>query len=456
MDRALAIPYVPAPARQRPLPLGLVRSAGFWLAVVTLAGLGLRLAWTQTHDFFPLGGDGRWYLVVATNVAEGRGYVIDFDEHGREVVGEGEPTAFWPPGYPLALAGAIKLFGPGMQTAGLLNAAAEAATIVLIFLLGRSIAGTRAGLLAAGIYALLPEPVLSSEFAMAELPFTTLFLAALLVLVAACGPRLRPFAPLAFGLLAGLAILTRGEGLVLLPAALLFWLLRDGRGPALRSGALAVVTIALVLAPWTVRNAVVMRDFVPVSTNIGFNLRVGHSPDATGRYFWPEPIEETDSWNTLYHAMQPDEEATRSAIYTGRAFDYAWRHPADELVLAGKKLSWLFRVDPEADLVSGLSTLGATPIQPQALAGAVPLLVSTSHYGLLLLAALALPFWLRRREPKTLLLVSAVALWALFHVAFFSQPRYHLSLLPLLSIAAAWSFVQLLTMRARPPAGAAS
>jgi len=439
----VAIPTAIGRAELRTLSLSFLRSAGFWLAVVVLAGAGLRLAWTQTHDFFPLGGDGRWYLVVAANMADGRGYVIDFDEEGREVAGDGEPTAFWPPGYPLVLAGAMKLVGPGMTAVALVNVTAEAVTILLVFLLGRALAGARVGLLGAALYAVLPEPIFSAEFAMSEPAFTALFLSGLLVLAVNPGARLRPYAPLLFGLLAGLAMLTRGVGLVLLPTAALFWLLRDGPRSAGRSLLFACLGVVLLVGPWTIRNALQLHEFIPVSTNIGVNLHTGHSQDATGRFRWPEPIDESDSWNTFYHAEQPGEEARRNRIYTRRAFDYFWSHPLDELTLAGKKLYWLFRVDPQPDLVAALSTLGATPVEPPALARALPPLVMATHYTLLLLAAAALPFWIRRRQPLAATLVAVVVLWALFHVAVFAMPRYHLPLLPILSIAAAWTLAEI-------------
>jgi 4-amino-4-deoxy-L-arabinose transferase-like glycosyltransferase len=447
----LALPSAVGRARRLGLALPFARSAAFWLVVIILAGAGLRLLWTQAHDFFPLGGDGRWYLVVARNVAEGRGYVVAFDEHGREVAGAGEPTAFMPPGYPLALAGAFKVFGPGMTAATHLNIALEAATIGLVFLLGRSLANARAGLLAAALYALLPEPLFSSEFAISEFLFTTLLMAALAVLLGARRPPgLWP--AVAFGLLAGLAVLTRGQGIVLLPAAFLFWLLRDGRRPAARSLGLAIIGLLLVVGPWAVRNAIVLDGFAPVSTNAGINLRIGHSPDADGRYFWPEPIDATDGWNTLYHANQPGQEVRRSRIYTERAIDYALSHPREELALAARKLFWLFRVDPENELVDGLSTLGATPIEPALLRSAVAPLVAATHYPLLALAVLALVLWLRSRRPEALLLASVVVLWALFHVAFFAQPRYHLPLLPLFCIAAAWLLTHLPALSSPPPA----
>jgi hypothetical protein len=39
------------------------------------------------------------------------------------------------------------------------------------------------------------------------------------------------------------------------------------------------------------------------------------------------------------------------------------------------------------------------------------------------------------------LLSSVVVFYALFHVLFFAQPRFHLPLLPVLAVAAAWPLV---------------
>ncbi len=430
------------PSSTYPLSLArLLRLPLFWLAALTVLGLGLRTAWALEQDYFPLGGDGRWYLVVAKNVAEGRGYVIDWDEDGHEVPGDGEPTAFWPPGYPLLLAGAFKLLGASMTTAKLLNAALGALAIPLVFLLGRALFDERTGLLGASLFAVLPEPVISSPLVLSEFPFTVLLLAALVVLLARPSPRPRPLAPLLFGVLAGLAVLTRGQGVVLIPLAGIFWLQRDGPRAAGRSLLLVALGLALTLGPWTARNALVLDAPVPVATSVGANLRIGHGPDANGQFVWPDAIEESDGWNTLYFAMQPGQEVERNGTYTRRALDYFWTHPWDEVVLAGQKLSWLSRVDPD-QLIKQLETLGAAPVEPGGFRRALPAIVAVSHYGLLALAGLSLPFWFRARDPKAMLLVLLVLFYALFHVAFFGLPRYHLPLLPVLVLPAAWLLVR--------------
>ncbi|MDP3767873.1 MAG: glycosyltransferase family 39 protein, partial [Dehalococcoidia bacterium] len=174
------------------------------------------------QDTVPLGGDPLWYYTVARNVAEGHGYVIDHDDKGLPVPGPGEPTAFWPPGYPLALAGVYSISGPTELPGRMFNAALGVLAIPLVFLIGRAIFETRTGLWGAAVFVLLPEPIMFSSLLMSEPLFTVLFLAALLVMVRQPRVRHAPAASALFGLLAGAAILTRGPGLLLLPAAALF------------------------------------------------------------------------------------------------------------------------------------------------------------------------------------------------------------------------------------------
>jgi 4-amino-4-deoxy-L-arabinose transferase-like glycosyltransferase len=427
-------------SQRRPLAIGrLVVSTPVLLVAITLVGLGLRLAWVASEETTIVGGDPLWYHTVATNIAEGRGYVIDWTDARLEVAGPGKPTAFWPPGYPIALGGVYKAFGVDVDAAQVFNALLGALAIPLVFLLGRTLAGDRVGLVGALICALLPEPIVASVLLISEFLFTVLFLAALVVL--ARRPRgSGVWAAVAFGALAGLAVLTRGQGLVLLPVAVVFWLARDGLRSGGRSLALAALAFVLVLTPWTVRNAVVMDGFVPVATSAGINLRIGHSPDSVGNMIWPETIDETDEGSAFYYAMQPDQETRRSEIYADRAWEYAREHPSEELDLAVQKLSWLFRSDPDEWIVQ-IETLGTTPVEPEWLAEPLETVLAVSHYALLALAALSLPFWIARRGSSVVLLSSVVVFYALFHVPFFAQPRFHLPLLPVLAVAAAWPLV---------------
>ena len=125
-----------------------VSSLTLWLGGMTLLGLALRLIWVFYTDTIPLGGDPHWYYVVGINIAEGFGFVANRNELW-EIPGPGEPTAFWPPGYPFALGALFKLFGQSIPSGQVLNAVLGAATVPIVYALGKRIFDHRVGLVSA-------------------------------------------------------------------------------------------------------------------------------------------------------------------------------------------------------------------------------------------------------------------------------------------------------------------
>ena len=93
------------------------------LLLFTLA-LALRAAWVLIVQRNGLGfNDALMYHGTAENILRGDGFVLPF--------GDG-PTAQWPPGYTLVLAGTYKVFGVSQQAAELVNAVLGALTVVVL------------------------------------------------------------------------------------------------------------------------------------------------------------------------------------------------------------------------------------------------------------------------------------------------------------------------------------
>lgn len=396
-----------------------------------LIALALRLFWVFYTDTIPLGGDPHWYYVVGINLAKGVGFVADRNEVW-EIPGPAEPTAFWPPGYPFALGALFKVFGVSVTAPQVLNAVLGMLTIPLVFALGARCFNRGVGLAAAALFALFPNVIVSTPLLFPEPLFTLIFVGALLLLVSF--PATGRWPPLVcFGFLVGLATLTRGQGLVLVPVAVVYWLMTAGWLTTARTTALALLTATAVITPWTARNAVEMHAFIPVSTNSAAALRVGHNEDSTGSTQWTDDkIDGFYMWQSLY---RPDWEVKGYREYTRLAVDYAFTHPGDEVVLSGKKVYHLYRSD--VDVIPWLETLGATPLKPEGLDGVLWRLLDTGYYTIVFAAVASVPLWLRR-DPKQWLLVSLVLFWTLFHVAFLAEPRYHQPLYPIffMSLAA--------------------
>ena len=403
------------------------------VGAITIVGLALRLVWALYADTIPLGGDPHWYYVVGWNLSDGNGFVAARNEL-FEIPGPGEPTAFWPPGYPFALAAVFWVFGVSVTVAQVQNAVLGAAAIPFVYAIGARIFGRGPGLFAAGVYAVLPNAISGIPVLFPEPLFTLVFVAALWLLVSfPLTERGRWLPLLGFGALTGMAILTRGQGALLMPVAALYWLQANGWRPAARATALAIVAAVAIITPWTVRNAVEMDAFIPVSTNSGAALRVGHAPDSIGTTRWTDDV--IDGFRMEESLYRPDWEVKGYREYTRLAIDYALTHPRREVQLSGWKIYHLYRSDTDA--IHWLDTLGATPLEPAWLQRALPALLDVT-YNVLLFATLAsVPFWLSRRDPSRLLLVNTVLLWTLFHIAFLGEPRYHVPLFPIFAIATA-------------------
>ena len=427
--RALSIPSIRLQWRIDAIRLS---STVIWVGGLSLVGLALRLIWVFYTDTIPLGGDPHWYYVVGINIAQGFGFVASRNELW-EIPGPGAPTAFWPPGYPFALGALFKVFGVGIATAQVLNAVLGALTIPFVFSLGKHIFDRRAGLIAAGLFAVFPNVIAGTPLLFPEPLFGLIFVIALWLLVTRSPADSNGWRTVvAFGLLAGMAALTRGQGTLLLPIAGLYWLASSGWRTAAQSTAIAAVAAAAVIAPWTIRNAVELHAFIPISTNSGAALRVGHNEDSIGTTKWTDDdVGGFKMWESPY---RPDWEVQGYREYTKLAIGYALTHPVHEVELAGRKIYRLYRSD--STVLPWLTTLGATPLEPGGLEPALRYVLDVSYYGLIFVAIASAIFWFRRL-PSRWLLVNVLLVWTLFHVAFLGEARYHIPLYPLFFIAAA-------------------
>jgi 4-amino-4-deoxy-L-arabinose transferase-like glycosyltransferase len=408
-----------------------VSATAIWLAGLTLLALALRLFWVFYTDTIPLGGDPHWYYIVGVNLAKGYGYVASRGEL-NEIVGPGQPTAYWPPGYPFAIAAAFKLFGASVTHAQSLNALLGACTVPFIYALGAAIFDRRAGLAAASLYAVFPNAIVWLPVLFPEPLFVLLFVAAAWLLVVP-PPAQRTWLPVVgFGLLVGMAALTRGEGLVLLPIATIYWLARLGARTALPYTAIALVAATATIAPWTVRNAVRMHTFIPISTNSASVLRMGHAPDSTGFTQWTH--DEVGGVPMADSHFRPDWEVAGYHAYTRLAIKYALTHPTREIGLSKLKIYNVYRSD--AGMMSWLTTLGVTPLQPAGLEDELWYVLTYSYYVLLFAAIASVPIWLRL-DARRLLLAAVFLCWTLFHVIFVGDVRYHIPMFPFFAIAVA-------------------
>jgi 4-amino-4-deoxy-L-arabinose transferase-like glycosyltransferase len=186
---------------------------------------------------------------------------------------------FYPPLYPYFIAVLYRGFGT-LAAVQWVQAAIGSLLVPAVGRVGSAAFGRRAGLLAGALVAVYPDLVWFSVRFWSETLFMVFLWWAVERTLKADAVRSVPTAAAA-GALFGLAALTRELALYLAPIAVL-WLLRpttswrpSPRSPW-RAAALALGLVVCV-APWTLRNAVVFKAFIPVSTMGGLNLWQGNT-----------------------------------------------------------------------------------------------------------------------------------------------------------------------------------
>jgi hypothetical protein len=332
--------------RRRPGLLGL-RLIGATLArrelrpflAALIVGLWARWLYVYATVDFRLLHDNLGYLLRGQYLAAHHTLMPIIGAHHRSY-----PDAYWPPFFPIVLAVLIKLhsfavalwFGRHVRLViwlrlamGTINALSLAGLTLIAFRLW----GRRTALVTIWIGALyLPWIDVGASLYSESLLIP--------IVIATCVATLEYRRTgsrsllVSAGLLAGLATMTHGNGLVLVPivGAAVWPAGRLQPRPAgvrrLRPVLAVIAAAAAVIAPWTIRNAIELHAFVPVATSLGntlagtYNSRsASSSPPAR----WLSPGNRVE-YRAIYHRF-PNASPAQDAALERRAVQYIEDHP---------------------------------------------------------------------------------------------------------------------------------
>lgn len=395
--------------------------------VAVLLALVIRVAWSVwTEPVPPTLSDADYYNATALSIARGLGFSVTFRGNDGWLLG-GDPTSFWPPGYSAYLGLAYRAFGEDLWVARFSNILVGALTMVPVYVVGRRLFDDPSARCGVVIAAFLPSFVFWTPVLLSDTLFTFLFACSLALLLyafdgkEATDRRRTSLCLIIGGLAIGVSTLVRGQGLVLLPLAAVWWMCIQVpfRQVVYATLGMSVVTVA-VLVPWAIRNTVLFDSPIFLSTNFGYNLRIGHAPYATGRYIVPQ-----DLWDAEPGLSFKDREVLFNDEGRDRAIDYAGGNLRREVTLSLDKVEWLWR--PDSDVLYHVSSYGATPL-PSGAWERLRIILDSSYLILIGLALLA--FLQYQRYGRSLVFPALlVAGWTVAHVVFFGEPRYHLPVL---------------------------
>lgn len=363
---------------------------GLWVLAIALVALLLRIAVVAaTPHYVPI-SDPQDYDRYGVAIAHTAHFpASDFPAGG--------PTAYRPPAYPYLVAGVYAVANwvgldssHGHLTSArwtdmrLFQALLGVVTVLLIGLIVRQIWRRGPDLVAMGLAAIFPPFIALGDSLLSENLLVPLVLAAVAAVL-----RYRETRGLRWvagaGVLTGLAMLTHANAAILvLPLAAgassapwRSWRSWRAAGPA----ALLLVVAVLTVLPWTVRNAVELHAFVPVSTESGptlagtYNATAARQRALPGNWipWWQDPVNAA-----ALRRAGGNEERTDTALQSDAAH-YALHHPTYVVTVAARNLQRMLGLGG-GRWVSLYATGTSTPRR----------LIALDGYAILLILPLAL------------------------------------------------------------------
>ena len=329
-----------------------VRSDPFARSLVAITAIGLAVRVVYVLGFRRdqlIGGDPYFYHHGANLLVQGHGFIAPLQYIALHVRLE---AADHPPLYMLFLS-IPSAVGLGTPLAHMLwSACLGAATVTLTGLLGRAVAGNRAGLIAAVIVAVSPNVWIYDGAILSET--MAIFVATLVLLLAyRAWARVDLRRLCVLGGACGFAMLARSELLLLVPALLWPVALFADRSPwrarLVRAGAATAVAV-VVITPWVGYNLARFRHPVFLSSQLETTLAGSNCPDT---YFGNDIGLFTQNCLSLYpHTSDQEESVTAQTLRKG-AQHYIRTHLGRvPVVMAARvgRVTGLYRPSQQVDI----------------------------------------------------------------------------------------------------------
>jgi len=410
----------------------------------------------QIHDSM---ADQNIYMDIGRNLAQGNGFTVSTDIW---ISHAGTPTSIVPPLYPLFLGTIFKIFGENLIVVRLLQVLLSLVVVAMVYVLGDALFNRRTAVVAATLCAIYPALVMYVRPIMSENLFFALV--ALLILttyyLSLPTPRLRLYA--AWGVLAGLAVLTRTEASLLAGLLFLYLLLLrflKFNKVSLAVFAIPIVVVALVMLPY---------GFYNLSAHGSFSL----SPNAKWKFWdhtWLAYNRDLPEWQGVEFPEKrvvPDwdskTEAERDAYLWDMAVRFVLDHPVEFIKQRVQRLLGSYPLIPREEFAPPLGTKGTlnkSADYPYGATGLDDYVYYTTPLEKLrvwlfrvtmLLAVVGAFIAVRRQRLAYLLLV--VVLWNIGHsMIFVGSERLRLQIDPYLLLLAAvfidWLWARVMARR---------
>lgn len=298
------------------------------LVLLVVGALSVRIilmVYLQTYQFpteKSMGAEMGW---IARNLANGEGFKF------------ANYFAWMAPLYPFILSLVFRLFGSYSLSSAIatlvIQSFVSSLVVIPLYFIGKRLFSQGVGFIAGLIWVFHPGSLYYAIKFVWSSSFTGLGLALITLLFLRLGDRpARTLDAFLCGLVIGLTALSNPVIIAFVPFAALWLFWRSKKDLITAIGQLSVIAITAtgVLMPWTVRNYLIFRQFVPIKGQLGVNIWLGnHGPDinqpTAGLAFW-DKIEDFYSEEEVAYLLSLNE-VERDKVLQNRAIEFIVANP---------------------------------------------------------------------------------------------------------------------------------
>jgi hypothetical protein len=356
--------------------------------------------------------------LVARSLIHGLGYSSPFG-------GSTGPTAIVAPGYPTLIAGIFLVFGSYTFASAIAIIAMQILfsllTIWLIMHIAEEMLDSRSAILAGAFWA-VSLPLLWIPDIFWETSISACSVVGMIALALRCRRAPTRSAWILLGSCCSLVALINPA---LLPSlvAIMGWVAYQTRRAGWTGPILGSLALALVFAPWPIRNAYDFHAFIPLRSTVGLEMYMGNHPGATGRL-------DESLVPMLNTAEFPNYVAKSEIPYMNGKSDQAWKYiRANPRVFVTLSLRRVYR------FWAGTGNVGGPAIYE------IHALLTTvlGVGGLVFL-------WRNHMRGFAALMALPLLLFPFPYYITHAEFRYRLNIDPVLTILAAYAVTQIVTV----------
>ncbi|MBM7868764.1 4-amino-4-deoxy-L-arabinose transferase-like glycosyltransferase [Clostridium pascui] len=336
-----------------------------------------------------------------------------------------EPTVFIMPGLPYVLAFFIKIFGKfgGITAFRVFQALLQAASMYLIFLLGRKVFNSRAAILGCFLNSLYIAEYYTSTVILTEILFKFLLLLLIYVSIYAIEEKSLLYYTIG-GIIWGFGCLVRPTLAAYPGIVLIIWIIKKYTlKDMVKFTMVTTLAFSTIMSPWWIRNYVVFRRFIPLTLSSG-------NPFLQGTYVNYDQSDNYTPYEPGKTAIESNQREIDAGLY--RLKNYAVKEPL--------KYAYWYTIGKSWNLWNA-------PFYWKEILGVSFYNAIIFHYLILILgAAQSIRLFIKRNEDFLFLFITAL-FFDLIYIPYFTMSRYSYPIMPMVFIVAGYGIYEFIIRR---------